>query len=119
MSPRLSLFLASLYGFLAVGFGAFAAHGMSDPAAKALLDAGSRYEFVHALALIGCALLAERAPLARIAALFFALGVALFSFSLYALAFGAPRVVGAITPFGGVSFLIGWAMLGVAALRWR
>lgn len=114
MTNRFLIAAAALHGFLAVAFGAFAAHGMSDPAAKAWLDTGARYEAIHAVAALVTSLLGVR--FARIAGWAFVIGAALFAFSLYALAFGAPRIMGMVTPFGGLGLLIGWAALFVGAL---
>ncbi|RAK56290.1 DUF423 domain-containing protein [Phenylobacterium soli] len=108
--------LAALAGFLSVAVGAFAAHGVSNPAARELLKTGSQYAFMHAMATIACAVFMQLgARRARLAPAFFLVGIVLFAGSLYALAAGAPRWVGAITPFGGLSFLAGWAVLAWAA----
>jgi uncharacterized membrane protein YgdD (TMEM256/DUF423 family) len=117
MTNRPIIALAALHGFLAVAFGAFAAHGMSDESAKGWLETGARYEAIHALA----ALLAAMLPLrfARIAGWLFIAGAALFAFSLYALAFGSPRSMGMITPLGGLALLGGWAALFIGALTTR
>jgi uncharacterized membrane protein YgdD (TMEM256/DUF423 family) len=110
------LTLAALGGFLSVAVGAFAAHGVDDPHAAELLKTGSQYAFMHSLATVAAAVFMQLgARRARLAPAFFLLGVALFSGSLYALAFGAPRLVGAITPIGGLCFLVGWAVLAWAA----
>ena len=104
--------LAALSGFLAVAFGAFAAHGAKDARAAELLHTGSLYQMTHALAVFGW--LAVRKAGGKtgltIPALFL-IGALLFSGSLYALAFGAPRIVGMVTPFGGLCFLAGWLLL--------
>ena len=108
--------LAAISGFIAVAAGAFAAHGVQDPSAKELLRTGSLYELTHALAVLACAALAGAGmPRARFAPAWFLGGSALFCGSLYALAFGAPRIVGVITPLGGLAFLTGWAVLAWAA----
>ncbi len=108
--------LAAISGFVAVAAGAFAAHGMQDATAKEQLRTGSSYELAHALAVLACAALAGAGmPRARFAPAWFLGGSLLFSGSLYALALGAPRIVGVITPFGGLAFLIGWAVLAWAA----
>ena len=113
---RLWLTLAAVAGFICVAAGAFAAHGVTDPRAQELLRTGSLYGFVHVLATLACLPLIQLgAPRARLAPPFFLAGVLLFSGSLYALALGAPRWIGAITPFGGLSFLAGWALLAWAA----
>jgi len=108
--------LAALSGFFAVAFGAFAAHGLTDPTAKEVMRTGSIYAFVHALATLACAPLAPATPRANLPPALFLIGTLLFSGSLYALALGAPRLVGIITPFGGLSFLAGWLALAWAAL---
>lgn len=115
---RLWLPLAALAGFLAVAFGAFAAHGVSDPRAQELLRTGSLYAFMHALATFAAVLVVRLGGArARIVPPFFLSGILLFSGSIYALAFGAPRWVGAITPIGGFAFLAGWLVLAWAARR--
>jgi uncharacterized membrane protein YgdD (TMEM256/DUF423 family) len=113
---RTWMMLAALAGFVSVAVGAFAAHGVSDPAAKELLKTGASYAFMHAMATFACAVFMQLgAQRARFAPAFFLPGIVLFSGSLFALAAGAPRVVGAITPFGGLLFLAGWATLAWAA----
>ncbi len=104
--------LAALSGFLAVGFGAFAAHGAKDARAAELLHTGALYQMTHALAVFGwLALRKAGGKLGLWAPGLFLGGTVLFSGSLYALAFGAPRLVGVITPFGGLAFLAGWLVL--------
>ncbi|HUZ11865.1 MAG TPA: DUF423 domain-containing protein [Caulobacteraceae bacterium] len=103
-------------GFVAVCAGAFAAHGMTDPRAAGLMRTGSTYELAHALAILACAGLFQGARRGMLAPACFLAGSVLFSGSLYALAFGAPRWTGVITPFGGLLFLAGWAALGWSAL---
>jgi len=115
-SRRNWLTLAALGGFASVAFGAFGAHGVRDPKAQELLRTGALYGFVHSLATISCAAVIQAGGTrARFAPAFFLAGVLLFCGSLYALALGAPRAVGIVTPFGGLSFLIGWAVLAWAA----
>ena len=106
-------------GFLAVGLGAFGAHGLQARLADAA-DAAKRlswwqtaaqYHLVHAVALGLVALLVARAPQARYAGIAFTLGTLVFSGSLYIMALGGPRWLGAVTPLGGLGFLAGWAVL--------
>lgn len=111
--PRIVL-AAAVAGFLGVAFGAFAAHGIADPQAKAWMQTGAQYELAHALAALICALLPRPAPRAAVA---FLAGVALFSGSLYAMGLGGPRWLGAVTPLGGLAFLAGWVLLALAARR--
>ena len=110
---RTLLVLAALSGFLAVAFGAFAAHG-ADAHAAELLRTGAHYQIVHALAVFACA---SVAPTRRLAPALFLVGSLLFAGSLYALAFGAPGMVGAITPLGGLCFLAAWLGLAWAVLK--
>lgn len=113
---RIWLSLAALGGFLSVAFGAFAAHGIADPRAQALLHTGSLYGFMHCLAVFASFAVVQAGGVrARIAPALFLPGVLLFSGSLYGLALGAPRIVGAITPIGGLLFLGGWLVLAWAA----
>lgn len=112
------MMLAAFGGFVAVAGGAFAAHGIADPAAREWLKTGAQYAFMHSLATFACAAFMQiGARRARFAPAFFLPGVVLFSGSLYALALGAPRWVGAITPLGGLLFLGGWLTLAWAALE--
>jgi len=114
-------FAGAVLGFLAVAFGAFGAHALRariDPAMLAVFETGVRYQFLHAVALlfVGTPAADPRRPSARAAGALFVCGVALFSGSLYALALGAPRAWGAVTPLGGLCLLAGWAAL---AWGWR
>jgi len=112
------MMLAAISGFLGVAFGAFGAHGVADPAAKEWLRTGAQYQFVHSLAVIGAAVfVAQGARLARLAPAFFLGGTVLFSGSLYAMALGGPRVLGAVTPLGGLAFMVGWLMLAWSARK--
>lgn len=108
--------LAALGGFVAVAVGAFAAHGVADPKAQEWLRTGATYGFMHTMATFACATFMNiGAKRARFAPGFFLSGTVIFSGSLYAMALGAPRWFGAITPIGGTLFLIGWGVLAWAA----
>jgi uncharacterized membrane protein YgdD (TMEM256/DUF423 family) len=110
------LTLAALSGLISVAVGAFAAHGVTDPQAKDWLRTGALYQFMHAMACFACAVVMQLGGRrARFAPSFFLAGSVLFSGSLYAMAAGAPRWLGAVTPIGGLMFLIGWAVLIWAA----
>ena len=112
---RVWMMLAAISGFVSVAAGAFAAHGLTDRASE-VMRTGATYEFMHAMATFACATFMQiGAQRARFAPAFFLTGTVLFSGSLYALALGAPRWTGIITPFGGLLFLIGWAVLAWAA----
>ncbi len=108
--------LAALGGLASVAFGAFGAHGVSDPQAQGWLRTGAEYGLVHCLAVFACAVVWRMGgTTARISAPLFLSGTVIFSGSLYAMALGAPRWFGAITPIGGLLFLIGWGVLAWAA----
>ena len=108
--------LAAVGGFVAVAVGAFAAHGVSDPKAQEWLRTGSTYGFMHTMATFACATFMNiGAKNARRAPALFLSGVVVFSGSLYAMAMGGPRWLGAVTPIGGLLFLSGWATLAWAA----
>lgn len=119
---RLFIFCAAFFGFSGVALGAFAAHGLKARLSVehlAVFQTGAQYQMLHALALLGVALLALQVPgrLLLAAGSLFILGILLFSGSLYLLTLlGVPRL-GMITPLGGVAFLGGWLCLGLAALR--
>ena len=112
---RLWMTLAAISGFCSVAAGAFAAHGLTDRASE-VMRTGAIYEFMHAMATIACSMFIQAgAQQARFAPAFFLGGTVLFSGSLYALALGAPRWTGIVTPFGGLLFLAGWGVLAWAA----
>ncbi|OOG44896.1 hypothetical protein B0E52_06680 [Rhodanobacter sp. C06] len=111
--------LAGIAGASAVLLGAFGAHALRnalDPAHRELWHTAVEYHAWHALALVlVVGLGAGRAG--RCAVIAFACGIVLFSGSLYALALGAPRWTGIVTPFGGVAFVVGWVALGLSLRR--
>ena len=94
--------LAALSAALAIGAGAFGAHGVSDPKAVEWLHTGGTYQLIHAVAAIAIM------GVARGAAVLLLIGAAIFALTLYAMALGAPRWLGAITPIGGVLMIGGW-----------
>ena len=119
---RLFFSLGCLAGFLGVALGAFAAHGLKSklpPDMFNIFEVGVRYHMYHALALLGVAAAAAHwsGPWLTAAGWLFVFGIVVFSGSLYLLAMGGPRWLGAITPIGGLAFLIGWALL--AWVVWR
>jgi uncharacterized membrane protein YgdD (TMEM256/DUF423 family) len=99
--------------FLAIACGAFGAHALKrrlDAERLAVFETGARYHMYHALALIVVSwLAATRGPAADTAGVLFLAGIVLFSGSLYALALSGVRKLGAVTPLGGLCFLLGWA----------
>ena len=116
---RTMSWLVGMAGASAVLLGAFGAHalrGVLDAGGRELWHTASQYHFWHALALaIAC--LASPGKARRCALAAFGIGIVLFCGSLYALALGAPRWYGAITPLGGLAFIAGWIALGLAFHR--
>lgn len=114
---RLWLLLGAAYGFIAVAFGAFGAHALKQKLSADMLAVwrtAVEYQFYHALALLLIGVLARQMPTVsfNVSGTCFAAGVLLFSGSLYVLALSDVRVLGAITPLGGLLFLTGWIFLG-------
>jgi uncharacterized membrane protein YgdD (TMEM256/DUF423 family) len=110
---------AGILAGLAVAAGAFGAHGLRgrlDPSALSTFETAARYQLIHGLAAAFAADRAGReggAMAARAAAVFVA-GAVLFSGSLYVLALGGPRLVGVVTPLGGLAFMVGWLLLALS-----
>ncbi len=103
--------LAALSGAVAVMAGAYGAHGATGPAAE-WLKIGAQYQLIHAVAAVA---ILRGAP-QRWAAGLFVGGAAVFSGTLYAMAFGAPHWLGAITPVGGLGMIVGWIVLAVRSI---
>lgn len=122
---RAALLLSGILGFLSVALGAFGAHGLKSKLAPLADGAdrlgwwqtGAHYNAIHALALGLVAYLATRSSSQAVvvATIAFVVGIVLFSGSLYVMALSGIRALGAVTPFGGLAFLIGWASIVVAA----
>lgn len=107
--------ISALLGGTSVILGAFAAHGLEgrvDEKALGWIRTGAHYQMVHALALLGWALFAatqkEGLSLGALPGWSFAIGSLIFSGTLYAMTFGAPRWLGAITPIGGLLLITAW-----------
>ncbi|UCE84076.1 MAG: DUF423 domain-containing protein [Deltaproteobacteria bacterium] len=120
---RLFFLLGSISGGLAVVLGAFGAHALKvriEPSLLATFEIGVRYQMYHALALTAVATALARWSAIRMLATAgwsFTAGTALFSGSLYLLVLTGERWLGAITPLGGLAFIVGWFFLALAALR--
>lgn len=112
--------IGAVYALLAVAFGAFGAHGLKDVLDEDMLEVfetGVRYQMYHALGILVVAVLSDRvgkAVLLRRGAMLLHIGIIVFSGSLYVLSLSGIKVLGAITPIGGVCFLAGWAMIAWA-----
>lgn len=119
---RLFFALGSFFAFTGVALGAFAAHALKSrlpPDLLIVFETGVRYQMYHALALLAAAWAVTRWPgtLVHAGGWLFAIGILIFSGSLYLLSLTGTRWLGAITPLGGVAFLAGWLCLGLAASR--
>jgi len=115
------LLVGAVAGFLAVALGAFGAHGLRarlSPEMLAAFETGVRYHMYHALAIVLVGLIMGRFDgwMIRAAGWAFTVGIVLFSGSLYLLAVTGVTMLGAITPIGGLAFLLGWGLLAVAAV---
>ncbi|MGH8206367.1 MAG: DUF423 domain-containing protein [Steroidobacteraceae bacterium] len=114
--------LAALLLALATIIGALGAHALKGRLGAdqyAVLQTAVHYQFFHALGLLGVALLLDRMPTSALSAagwLLFA-GIVLFSGSLYALIAGAPRILGVLTPVGGVALIVSWCLVAWALIR--
>ncbi|MCC7412931.1 MAG: DUF423 domain-containing protein [Gammaproteobacteria bacterium] len=124
ITARIIIGLGAVTGLIGVAVGAFGAHALRaslDAHMLSVYHTGVQYHLVHALALVLTGILMHLAgpsPWLTAAALAFALGIVVFSGSLYLLAVSDQRWFGAITPIGGIAFICGWAALALAMLRW-
>ena len=111
--------IASVLGFLGVALGAFGAHGLSGrftPESRGWWETATLYLIVHAVTVFAASL-SGRTGLFSTGSWVMMFGALIFSGTLYAMALGAPRWFGAITPIGGLGLLAGWALFAFAALR--
>jgi uncharacterized membrane protein YgdD (TMEM256/DUF423 family) len=113
MTNSRAMRIAAVMGLLAVALGAFGAHALKqvlaeNPNGTALWEKAVFYHFVHAVMLF---ILATRKPLRRVSWFAFLIGIILFSGSLYLYAVTSVKWLVALTPFGGVSFMVGWICL--------
>jgi uncharacterized membrane protein YgdD (TMEM256/DUF423 family) len=111
---------------VAVSLGAFGAHGLQgrlDPYSTSVYEKAVFYHFIHALGMLAVPLLVRAGlisgPAGTWTGWLLLAGIVLFSGSLYVLAITGVRALGAITPFGGVSFIAAWVVLAVCSLRSR
>ena len=126
MQARTTLATAAIIMFIAVTAGAFGAHGLKaiiSPEMLAIWQTAVTYQMVHGLALLAMGVWMQQqdmvspSVLLQRAAWAMLFGVLVFSGSLYLLALTGVRLLGAITPIGGLGFLLGWALLAWAAIR--
>ena len=110
--------VGALWGLAGVGLGAFGAHGLKAVASAeglAWWETAARYHLFHALALLTVGLLQQYRPGGDSAGWCLLLGSVVFSGTLYAMALGAPRWLGAVTPVGGLGMMLGWLLLALHA----
>ena len=119
---RIFLLCAAILGGLSVAAGAFASHALKEQVSEralAIFETAAKYQMYHALALLLVALLLTQAEASQtsliVAGFAFIAGIAIFSGSLYGLSLSGIKWLGAITPLGGVAFLVGWGCLAIAA----
>jgi uncharacterized membrane protein YgdD (TMEM256/DUF423 family) len=123
MQKQTSLLLGAISGGLAVAIGAFGAHALKpflmETGREATFELAVRYQFYHALALVATGILTSETGRKALhySALCFILGIIFFSGSLYVLCFTGIKMLGAVTPFGGVFFILGWILLGVGVYK--
>lgn len=114
-----------ILAMLSVVLGAFAAHGLKSRLQSDRIETfqtGAQYQMYHALALITVGIVARMVPSGGLSLLsgagwLFIVGIVLFSGSLYALSLTGRRALGAITPIGGLCFIVGWLLFAIAAVR--
>lgn len=123
---KIFLFVAAILGGISVAAGAFGAHALKEKLSEqaiSIFETAARYQMYHALALLLVALLLSRTETAQstliAAGVSFIAGVVIFSGSLYSLSFTGIKWLGAITPLGGVGFLVGWGCLAIASFSFK
>lgn len=123
MNQRHTLITAATFGFLGVAFGAFGAHALKpmliETGRLEVYELAIRYVFYHTFALLGTGITMHLlpAPPLRYAALFFTIGIILFSGSLLTLSFVRLGPIGIITPIGGIFLLLGWSFFAYAMIK--
>ena len=122
MSRRLALVSGAIFGCVSVVAGAFGAHLLKDsltPHLLSVFETAVRYQMFHALALLvtGFAMTDTASQVFRKAAWGFLVGIVLFSGSLYGVSLFGVRWLGALTPIGGIMFMVGWVCLVVGFVR--
>ncbi|QTL49538.1 MULTISPECIES: DUF423 domain-containing protein [Priestia] len=121
---KLFLMIGAINAMLAVALGAFGAHGLEGKISEKYLEVwktGVQYQMFHAMGLFVIAFLLSKFPQSSLLTasgwIMFA-GIVLFSGSLYVLSTSGIKVLGAITPLGGVAFIVAWIFIVVAAVKW-
>jgi uncharacterized membrane protein YgdD (TMEM256/DUF423 family) len=122
---RLMIILGSINMALAIALGAFGAHGLEGKVSEKMMqiwNTGAHYHIIHGLALIAVGLMLAKtdgnATLLTVAGWLLFAGIVFFSGSLYALVLTNVKILGAITPIGGVSFIVGWVLVAISAAKY-
>ncbi|KOP77102.1 hypothetical protein AMS61_23185 [Bacillus sp. FJAT-21351] len=121
---KLFLIIGAINAMLAVALGAFGAHGLEGKISEKYLEVwktGVQYQMFHAMGLFVIAFLLSKFPqssLLTASGWIMLAGIVLFSGSLYVLSTSGIKVLGAITPLGGVAFIVAWILIVVAAVKW-
>ena len=115
---KLWIIISAVSGFTAVAIGAFGAHGLREKLTPDMLEiykTGILYQLIHSVVLLVLSL--NNFIKGYLPSLFFLLGIILFSISLYIYSTSGIKFFAMVTPFGGVSFLIGWLLIVYEALK--
>ncbi len=118
MKSKKFIALAAVMGFLGVAFGAFGVHGLKEHLSSGMMEiykTGVQYHLIHSVVLLVLAFWGGEKFSAAFYFIFF--GIFLFSFSLYLYSITALTFFAIVTPFGGVSFMVGWILIIVTAVR--
>ncbi|NJL81266.1 MAG: DUF423 domain-containing protein [Richelia sp. RM2_1_2] len=123
---KIFMSLAALFAGSSVAAGAFGSHALKErlsDRALEIFEVGARYQMYHALALLLVAILLNQSkslsPSLIVSGWLFIIGILIFSGSLYALSLSDIKILGAITPIGGVAFIAGWCALAIAAFNYE
>lgn len=121
---KLFIIIGAVNAFLAVALGAFGAHGLEgrvEPKYLEIWKTGVTYQMFHAIGILIVGVLLGNLPATSLlswSAWLMLIGVVLFSGSLYVMTLTKISILGAITPLGGVSFLVAWVLLIIAAVKY-
>jgi uncharacterized membrane protein YgdD (TMEM256/DUF423 family) len=125
LSHRIILVSSAIALLLATMFAAYGAHGLQGSQSADVWSAyqtAVQYQFIHGLGLIATVLVAQACPVSKLitaSSWLLLIGIILFCGSIYATSFGAPSSFGALAPYGGISFMLGWLVFGIGILRIR
>ncbi|WP_077215116.1 DUF423 domain-containing protein [Bacillus dakarensis] len=121
---KVLIILGAINAFLSVALGAFGAHGLEGKVEQKYMETwqtGVQYQMFHAVGLLIVGVLLGKFPASALltwSGWLMLIGIILFSGSLYVLSLTKISILGAVTPFGGVSFLVAWVLVVIAAVKW-